>query len=247
MDTPDRSPHRAPVPRAYRVAAALARVPVRAMTRPRWSGLEHLPEGPYLAVANHVSTIDSLTALHFFVAQGQFPVALAKSSLFEARGFGWLLRACGYVPVYRDTGNAAASIDAAAERLRSGTSVLMFPEGTLTRDPDLWPMAARTGAARLALETGVPVVPVAQWGAHLLMPPPTYRLHPWRRPRTHVRAGEPVELSRFREQPISGEVLRAATTAIMAEVTALLATIRPGTPPEEPVQWRPDPGQGYRR
>ncbi|SEE27301.1 lysophospholipid acyltransferase family protein [Ruania alba] len=238
---------RAPVPRAYRVAAGIARVPVRAMTRPRWSGLENLPDGPFLAVANHVSTIDPLTALHFFVAQGQFPVALAKSPLFEARGLGWLLRACGYVPVYRDSDDAAASIEAAAERLRSGTSVLMFPEGTLTRDPDLWPMAARTGAARLALETGVPVVPIAQWGAHELMPPPTYTLHPWRRPRITVHAGAPVDLSRFRGQEIDGDVLRAATAVIMADLTDLLATIRPGTPPTEPMQWRPEPGQGYRR
>ena len=47
--------------------------------------------------------------------------------------------------------------------------IAIFPEGTLTRDPDLWPMAARTGAARMALEAGVPVVPVAQWGAQRLL------------------------------------------------------------------------------
>ncbi|QOR69492.1 1-acyl-sn-glycerol-3-phosphate acyltransferase [Ruania alkalisoli] len=243
----DRGEGRAPVPRAYRVAAGVARPLVRAMTRPHWIGIENLPEGPFLAVANHVSTVDPLTALHFFVGQGHFPVALAKSPLFEARGLGWLLRACGFVPVYRDTGEASESVTVAAQRLQSGTSVLIFPEGTLTRDPDLWPMAARTGAARLALETGVPVVPVAQWGAHELMPPPTYRLHPWRRPRITVRAGQPLDLRAFRDREIDADVLREVSGLIMAAITSLLATIRPGTPPAEPLVWRPEPGQGYRR
>ena len=112
----------------------------------------------------------------------------------------------------------------------------MFPEGTLTRDPEMWPMVARTGAARLAFETGAPVIPVAQWGAHLLLPPYSKKpdLFP-RKPMTVV-AGPAIDLDDLRARPMDTEVLRAATDRIMATLTAMIADIRGEEPPARAVR-----------
>jgi len=102
----------------------------------------------------------------------------------------------------------------------------VFPEGTLTRDPDLWPMVGKTGAARLALSSGVPVIPVAQWGPQLILPQYSKRLHPFPRKKVSIHAGPPVDLSDLRGRPQDSAVLTEATERIMAAITALLEEIR---------------------
>jgi len=106
--------------------------------------------------------------------------------------------------------------------------VAFYPEGTLTRDPELWPMAGKSGAARVALLTKAPVIPVAQWGANLVMPPyaKEHRLRLLPRKTLRVLAGPPVDLTRFYGLEPTPEVLREMTEAIMRAITELLAELR---------------------
>jgi 1-acyl-sn-glycerol-3-phosphate acyltransferase len=101
--------------------------------------------------------------------------------------------------------------------------VVIYPEGTVTRDPDKWPMAARTGVARLALQSGAPVLPLAQWGAQGA---PRTLLQPLPRRTARFRIGPPVDLSAFVGQPLDGDVLRNATDAVMDALTAEVAVLR---------------------
>ena len=150
---------------------------------------------------------------------------------------GATLKATNQVPVERVTAGAAGSLDAAREALAAGRALVIYPEGTLTRDPDLWPMKGRTGAARLALQTGMPVVPVAHWGAQELLP--RYAKRPSLFPRKRVRlvAGRPVDLSDLAGKPVTKALLDDATERIMSELTDMVAKLRGAQPPAE--RWDP--------
>jgi 1-acyl-sn-glycerol-3-phosphate acyltransferase len=110
--------------------------------------------------------------------------------------------------------------------VRAGKGVAIYPEGTLTRDPDLWPMRGKTGAARVALETQCPVIPVATWGAHEVLAPYSKRLRLLPRTTMKVRAGAPVALDDLYGREITTEVLLEATARIMAAITAELEVLR---------------------
>jgi hypothetical protein len=109
--------------------------------------------------------------------------------------------------------------------------VVFYPEGTYTRHPEGWPMRGLNGVARVALESGRPVVPVAQWGNQRLLPPGAAwpRLLP--RQAVRVLAGPPVDLSRFEGAPLTRQNLNAATAEIMRAITALLGELRDKAPP----------------
>jgi 1-acyl-sn-glycerol-3-phosphate acyltransferase len=155
--------------RAYRNVARVVRPLLRSMTRTAWSGTENLPrEGGYIVAANHMTNLDPLTFAHFLYDNGIAPKILAKAPLFKVPVLAGILRATGQIPVYRNTTSAGESLTAAVTAIREGDVVAVFPEGTLTRDPELWPMVGKTGIARLALTTRAPVIPVAQWGAQNL-------------------------------------------------------------------------------
>ena len=203
-------------------------------TKPRWVDGEKLPTtGGYVMVVNHVSHLDPLTTAHFVYDHGRLPRYLAKSALFRNRFLGFFLRAAGQIPVARQTTDAAGAYDAAVAAVRSGECLVVYPEGTLTRDPDLWPMTGKTGAARIALETGCPVIPVAQWGVqHMLAP---YAKRPHLLPRHEVvhKVGDPVDLSDLTSTPPSVADIKTATERIMAAITDLLAEIRGEEAPAE--------------
>jgi 1-acyl-sn-glycerol-3-phosphate acyltransferase len=196
-----------------------------------WSGLENIRDIPadrgVILAANHLSYADVLAMAVFSYRGGRYPVFLAKSTLFEMKLFGTALRKLGQLPVYRGQADAALV-------LREGAGVIFYPEATVTRDPDQWPMVARTGAARAALATGAPVIPVAHWGAQRILPYGSSR--PRLIPRTTVRvaAGPPVDLSAFEGRPLTAPLLREATDAIMRDITGLLAGLRGETPPARP-------------
>jgi 1-acyl-sn-glycerol-3-phosphate acyltransferase len=191
-------------------------------------------DGGMILAANHLSYADVLAVSLFSYQAGRYPVFLAKSSLFTIPVLGPIIGKLGQLPVYRGQADAALVLKDAEQGLRNGACVIFYPESTVTRDPDLWPMVAKTGAARLALTTGVPVVPVAHWGAQYLLPYGSFR--PRLLPRKTVRllAGPPVDLSAFDGLPLTTQTLHAATAKIMADVTALLAKLRGETPPDEP-------------
>ncbi len=196
-------------------------------TRHRWLDGDKLPEsGGVVVAANHISHIDAVTFAHFMWDHGRLPRYLAKDAVFKVRVVGWLLRDMGQIPVHRESSDASQAFSSAVTAVREGKAVIVYPEGTLTRDPDLWPMVGRTGAARIALETGAPVVPVAQWGPQRLLYP--YATRPRLFPPTRVvmKVGDPVELDDLRGRPVTADTLHEATARIMAAITVLLEDVR---------------------
>lgn len=212
----------------YRTAASTLRPVFLAGTRREWRGQHYLPpEGTgFIAAANHISHVDPLLTLHFLYDSGRAPRVLAKDSLFEAPVLGPIMTHTEHVPVTRGTGSAAEALKPAVEALEAGECLLIFPEGTLTRDPDLWPMRGKTGAARMSLMSGRPVIPIAHWGVHRINKPYSKVVSFFPPKQVTVAAGPPVDLDDLRGQELSVEVLREATDRIMADIVGLLEQIR---------------------
>ncbi len=216
----------------YRLAIIVLKPTLLLLTRKNWRGAENLPRsGGFVVVVNHTSHLDPFTFGHFLYDNGYLPRFLTKEAVFRAPVFGRVVTGAKQIPVYRETADASASYAAAVDAVRRGECVAIYPEGTITRDPGLWPMRGKTGAARIALATGCPVIPVAQWGAHEVLPPYARTPHLFPRHDSYVWAGPPVDLERFEGQELTPEVLRGATDAITDALTALLAEIRQETPP----------------
>ena len=218
------------------------------LIKQKMQGRENLPrEGGLILAPNHLSYADWGTVALFTHEAGRYPTFLIKSSIFNVKGVGPILRKLGQLPVYRNRGDAALVLRDAERALRSGECVIVYPEGTASRDPEQWPMKARTGVARLALTTGAPVIPIAHWGAQDVLPYGSSRPHLWPRKTVRMVAGPPVDLSAFRDQPLNSATLRDATAVVMAEVTALLAGLRGETPPAVPYDPDQRPGRGIGR
>jgi 1-acyl-sn-glycerol-3-phosphate acyltransferase len=212
---------------AFSIAVAILKPLLRIFTRPRWVDCTKIPaEGGAVIAANHVSHADPLTFSHMVYDHGRLPRFLAKAVLFEVFFVGWVLRSTGQIPVYRLTSDAAQAFTAAVEAVGKGQVVVVYPEGTLTRDPGMWPMRGRTGAARIALASGVPVIPVAQWGAQDLLWPYAKRPHLLPPTKVYAKAGDPVDLDDLRGRPLTHDVLVEATERIMSAITHQLEDIR---------------------
>ena len=203
------------------------------LSRRDWQDQERLPAtGGVIVVANHISNADALGLGQFLAYSGRWPRFLAKSSLFRVPGLGGLLRRAGQIPVERGGSHAADALVAASEALTAGRCIVLYPEGTITYDPQLWPMRGRTGAARLALATGCPVVPVGQWGAQEYLYGRTVGLPRfWSRPTLRLRVGPPVPLDDLRGRPVDAALLAEATERIMTALTDLVARVRDETAP----------------
>ena len=217
---------------AFATCVAIVKPPLLALTRRRWIDGHKLPaEGGCVVVSNHISHLDPFTFAHFIYDHGRIPRYLAKREVFDIPLGGKLASGAGQIPVNRLTTDAADAFSAAVAAVNNGECVVVYPEGTISREPDLWPMAGKTGAARIALTTGCPVIPIAQWGAHNILAP--YAKKPRLLPRKLItmKAGDSVDLEDLRDQPLTPDVLRQATTRIMDAVTGLLADIRDGHPP----------------
>lgn len=249
-----RRPSRYPLPWSYHAVIGTVRPMLIGITRREWSGGEHLPQdGGFIVAANHYSEIDPLTMAHFLVDHGHPPFFLAKSTLFDVPGLGHALRHLQQVPVHRSTSKAGDALEAAREALAEGKVIGITPEGTLTRDPDLWPMKAKSGVGRLALTSRAPVIPLAQWGAQELLGRYARRPgNPLKRPVQQVRVGPPVDLSDLYDRPNDPRAHAEATRRVMAAITGLLAEIRGEEPPAVPYDMardgseRPRPGRSKR-
>lgn len=225
----------------YRLAIVIVKPVLVVFTKRDWRGREHVPrEGGVIIAANHISWADPLTLAHFLYDSGRLPRFLAKSEVFQVPFIGRVVRGAGQIPVLRRTTDAAQALEAAVEAVHRGECVVIYPEGTVTRDPDLWPMASKTGIARLALTTGAPVVPLAQWGAQEVLAYHSKRVHLLPRKTVRMLAGPPVDLSAYAGKPLTAEVLRAATDAIMAPVREQVGILREQTPPEHVYDMRID-------
>jgi len=214
-------------PRAFRVVAFILRPPLLAMTKRDWRGVEHMPrDRGFIVASNHMTNIDPLTFAHFLWDNGFTPKILAKASLFKVPVVGKVLLATGQIPVHRNTAAAGESLQSAITAIDDGACVAVFPEGTLTRDPELWPMVGKTGVARLALTTRAPVIPVAQWGPQNLLGRYRKLLKPIPPKKVSVVAGPPVDLDDLYDRPQDNATLREATERVMAAITALLEDLR---------------------
>lgn len=233
----------------YRFAVTVIKPLLLVFTKRDWRGAENIPrDGGVILAVNHISWADPLTLAHFVYDTGRLPRFLAKSEVFKAPFVGRVVTGAKQIPVLRHTADAAQALGAAIDAVNRGECVVIYPEGTVTRDPDLWPMGAKTGIARLALTTGAPVIPVAQWGAQEIMAYKEKRVHLLPRKTVRMLAGPAVDLSAYAGEPLTTEVLRAATEAIMARVREQVGVLREQTPPSEvhPMH-RPSGDSGDRR
>ena len=208
------------------------------MVRYRYTKETTLPQqGPFILAPNHFSEIDPIAMGAAVWHLGRLPRFMAKASLFKVPVFGSLLRGTGQIPVERaGAASRANPIGAASQLIEKGQGVIVYPEGTLTRDPDLWPMRGKTGAVRLALESGIPLYPAAHWGTQDLMPRYGKKIHPFPRKTIHVSIGEPLDLSEFGGKT-DQKTVTAATEKLMTAISALLGELRGETPPK--TRWNP--------
>lgn len=230
-----RASRRNPRPGAAFVFIELLLRPLLAVFVKRdWRGRRNVPrEGGVIVVANHITYIDPISVGHFLVRSGRTPRFLAKSGLFKNPTFGKLLRAAGQIPVYRESRDAMLAVRDAIKAVERGEVIIVYPEGTMTKDPTMWPMVAKTGAARIALRTGAPVLPIAQWGAQELLAPYAKKPDIFPRKTLKVVAGEPIDLRAKFGKEVNADSLRQATEYMMSVVTGMLAELRGEQPPAE--------------
>lgn len=215
-------------------AIAIVRPMSLLFTKREWRYQDRVPRrGGVIIAANHLSWLDPFTLSHFVYDVGRLPRFMAKESLFRSRLVGPIMRGADQIPVRRGQKDASAALDNAVKALHDGEAVMIYPEGTITRDPDLWPMQAKTGVARLAMLSGAPILPIAQWGAQEIL---GYhgRLHLLPRKTVHVHACEPIYPTRLApgEQP-TRSALHALTDDVMRRIRAELAEIRGEPAPAE--------------
>ncbi|MDR2252585.1 MAG: 1-acyl-sn-glycerol-3-phosphate acyltransferase [Bifidobacteriaceae bacterium] len=224
-----------PVPFVYKLVIAVLLPFSHLLTKRTWRGREHLPAGgAFVAAANHISNLDFLCVAHLLVRWARPPKVLAKDSLFRAPVVGAAMRGMGMISVARRTAQAAGALTDARAAVDRGEVVLIYPEGTVTRDPDVWPMLGRPGAARLALETGAPLIPVAQWGAQRLLPYHSKRVRVCPRTKVQVAVGPPIDLSDLAAWDDRAAAARVGTERLMRTLTEMVGELRSETPPAEP-------------
>ena len=227
----------------FRFAVSVLKPPLTVFTRRDWQGSQWLrqeypPSDGLVVATNHLSWFDPLPMAHLLWDNGRPPRFLGKEAVFKVPVVGQLLLDCGQIPVYRDSDGAADSVRAAVAAVKAGESVVVYPEGTITRDPELWPMSGKTGAARIALLGNVPVVPVAQWGPQRVMRPYVKEFNVLPPKTMHMRVGPPVDLDDLRGREIDAGLLAQATERIMDALTEQLEHIRGESSPPERLDFR---------
>jgi 1-acyl-sn-glycerol-3-phosphate acyltransferase len=220
----------------WRIVAFVAIPLFEFFGRYRMRGLDNIPKrGAVVIAPNHVTNFDPLATAYLVWRGGRVPRFLAKASVFRVPLLGALLRYTGQIPVER-SGGGGAPLAAAGRLIDEELAVIVYPEGTLTRDPDEWPMRGKTGAARLALQYGIPLVPVAHWGVQKILPRYGGRLRFFPRSDVEMLVGPPLDLSPWAGRT-DAAALAEATTALMDAIAALVGELRGETPPAE--RWDP--------
>lgn len=214
-------------------------IPVMSLAiRFRFHHRERMPQtGAFVLAPNHYSEIDPVVIGMASWKLGRAPRFLAKASLFKNPVIAWFLRTSGQIPVERAGSQSHAALRAAEELVEKGRMVVVYPEGSLTRDPDLWPMRGKTGAVRIALERDIPIVPIAHWGTQALLPRYGKKLKFFPRKTIDVAIGEPLDLDAYRGKPLDQATLLKATGELMDAIAALLAELRGEPAPAE--RWDP--------
>jgi 1-acyl-sn-glycerol-3-phosphate acyltransferase len=213
-----------------RLAETVTLPPIALWFRWRFEGLSHIPaQGPVLVACNHISYLDPLAHGYFVEKARRRPRFLAKVELYKNPILRAVLRGAKQIPVRRGSGERAP-VEAALAALRAGEVVMVYPEATVTRNEDFSPMQGKTGIARLALASGVPVVPLAVWGTQRVWQRGKRSLR-FGRP-IWVKAGPPMDFSVQGDSPARPEVLRTVTDEVMSEVSVLMDDLRVRYPKE---------------
>jgi 1-acyl-sn-glycerol-3-phosphate acyltransferase len=221
----------------YRLAILVIQPLLYVFTKRDWRGREHIPrEGGLIIAVNHISHVDPFTLAHYLYRTHRLPRFLAKSELWSVPFVKWVVAGAGQIPVHRRTADASLALKDAVAAIERGECLVVYPEGTTTKDPTYWPMVPKTGVARLALMTGAPVVPLGQWGAQEMFGQDR-KLHLLPRKTVHMAAGPPVDLSAYLGQPMTSEVLYDATDTIMTAVRRIVGELRGEQPPA--IVWDP--------
>lgn len=216
----------------FAVTAGIVRPIMNLLIGRTWQDFNKLPDGGFILCPNHVTEIDPLVVGHAIYSSKRYPRYLAKESLFKVPVLGFVLKKTGQIPVARTSVGASQSLVTARKVLDANGVIIIYPEGTLTRDPELWPMRGHTGAARLALQTGAPVIPMSHWGAQELFPRYAKGIKLFPRKHVNVLVGDPVDLDDLRGVPLTRTVLNEATERIMRAVTNDVAKLRSLPAPE---------------
>jgi 1-acyl-sn-glycerol-3-phosphate acyltransferase len=200
--------------------------PIKLWFNWRLEGTERIPPaGPAIVAGNHLSYLDPLAHAYFVVMAGRRPRFLAKRELFDNRFTGMVMRGAGQIPVDRGSGDNRPLL-AAVEALGRGEVVVIYPEGTSqTDDPEFRPTNGKTGVARLALMTGLPVVPVATWGGQYVWRKSGRESLRFGRP-IWVKAGEPIDLASSGADPEDREGTQALTDVVMASLASIVDDLR---------------------
>jgi 1-acyl-sn-glycerol-3-phosphate acyltransferase len=250
-------------PLLWRAGQVLARGLLLPFTRLRVTGdvPGDLRRGPLILAANHISPVDPIVLVAACQRRRIAPRIMATGGLFRTPVVGSAMRHFGHLRVDRRTPQVGRAVDAAAAAVAAGSVVLVYPEGRIGLDPQMWPERGKTGTARLALTSGAPVIPVAQWGSHEVVP---YHVTKGlaralaraalRRPVVRVHFGDPVDLGDLARDPARPGAARLATDRIIDALTETLAPLRPDEPhrpryvdpsrPAETTRSRRRPGSG---
>jgi 1-acyl-sn-glycerol-3-phosphate acyltransferase len=191
----------------------------------RVDGLDAVPRtGPLIVAGNHLSYFDPLAHAYFVDKAGRRPRFLAKRELFDNRLLGAVLRGVRQIPVDRGSGDASP-LEHAKRALEAGEVVVVYPEGTsTTTNEDFSPGRGKTGAVRLSLMTGVPILPVATWGGQYVWRQTGREGLEFGRP-ILLRAGTPFDPSARAPGAGGPADARALTDELMGELAALVAAL----------------------
>lgn len=215
------------------VAMVLAPI-LRLMFNIKTTGKENLPQGGYILVGNHLSYLDPFSfAYSVYLQMKRVPHYLAKESIFRIPIIGKILPKVGQIPVYRGGKSNEEPLRAAKEFLKAGQVVVIFPEGTLTRDPDQWPMRGKAGAIRLAVELGLPIVPCGQWGVEKVLGNYSKKFRPNPFHVVRVKIGKPMFFRELEGKTPTAQELADATDKVMREISAIVGELRGETPPAQ--------------
>jgi 1-acyl-sn-glycerol-3-phosphate acyltransferase len=211
----------------FRIGATVVIPLLRAITKRTWIGAENLPKsGPTIVISNHLSYIDVLLLTFFLYKNGRAPRYLGKEGVFKVPVLGKILLAAGQVPVQRESATASDALKHAIALINAGHLIGVYPEGTLTRDADHWPMIAKTGLARLAITTKAPVIPIVQWGTQIAMPTYGKKIRLFPRTKITLICGKPLDFSPWFGKESDPQALIEATAYAMRELTTTLEGIR---------------------
>jgi 1-acyl-sn-glycerol-3-phosphate acyltransferase len=170
--------------------------------------------------------MDALVLAHYLFENGRAVRFIGKEAVFKVPIVGWVLYKAEQIPVKRESNSAAVALGEAISALKMGHAIAIYPEGTLTRDENLWPMTGKTGAVRLALAANAPLIPIAQWGDQEILGPYSKRLRLFPRKLVSLKCGDPLDLSKWMGKVDDPEAMEEATSYAMSVLAEMVGELR---------------------